>query len=77
MFLLYGATGFVGEAIARLAVQSGLRPILAGRNAGHLAALASELGVEHRTFELGANIDASLDAVKVVLHCAGTPPPSV
>lgn len=71
MFLLYGATGFVGEAIARLAVQSGLRPVLAGRNAGQLAALAAELGVEHRVFELGPATIPALDNVKVVLHCAG------
>jgi short subunit dehydrogenase-like uncharacterized protein len=32
-FLLYGATGFVGEATARLAIQSGLKPVLAGRDA--------------------------------------------
>lgn len=31
-FMLYGATGFVGDAVARMAVQDGLRPILAGRN---------------------------------------------
>ena len=63
MFLLYGATGFVGEAIARLAVQSGLRPILAGRNADQLANLAEELGVEHRVFELGAAAVPALDNV--------------
>lgn len=71
MFLLYGATGFVGEAIARLAVQSGLQPVLAGRNAARLATLGAELGVEHRVFELGANIDHALAGVPVVLHCAG------
>jgi short subunit dehydrogenase-like uncharacterized protein len=32
-FLLYGATGFVGEAIAHIAVEDGLEPILAGRDA--------------------------------------------
>lgn len=71
MFLLYGATGFVGEAIARLAVQTGLRPVIAGRNASRLATLATELGVEHRVFELDPGIDRWLDDVKVVLHCAG------
>jgi short subunit dehydrogenase-like uncharacterized protein len=44
-FLLYGANGFVGQAIARLAVQQGLQPIVAGRNAAELEALAAELGV--------------------------------
>ena len=51
-FLLYGANGFVGEAIARQAVAEGLRPILAGRNAPAIRALAAELGVEARPFSL-------------------------
>jgi len=72
-FLLYGATGFVGEAIARRAVAQGLRPVLAGRNADRLAALASELGVEHRAFTLEdpQGMDAALAGVPAVLHCAG------
>ena len=40
-FLLYGATGFIGEAIARVAIEYGLRPILAGRDAVKLEKLAS------------------------------------
>jgi short subunit dehydrogenase-like uncharacterized protein len=72
-FLLYGSTGFVGEAIARLAVQSGLRPLLAGRDGARLAALAAELGVEYRVFPLedAAAMDRALKEVAVVLHCAG------
>jgi short subunit dehydrogenase-like uncharacterized protein len=72
-FLLYGSTGFVGREIARLAVQRGFHPLIAGRNAARLAAQATELGVEHRVFRLdepGA-IDSTLKTVKVVLHCAG------
>lgn len=71
MFLLYGANGYVGEAIARLAVETGLRPIIAGRNAVQLAALATELGVEHRVFALAPGNEKHLDGVRVVLHCAG------
>jgi short subunit dehydrogenase-like uncharacterized protein len=72
-FLLYGATGFVGAEIARMAVQAGLRPILAGRNAPQLQRLAAELGVECRSFALdeSAAIDQALKEVPVVLHCAG------
>jgi short subunit dehydrogenase-like uncharacterized protein len=72
-FLLYGATGFVGEATARLALQSGLKPVLAGRDAVRLALLASELGVEYRTFALedAKAIDKALKDMPVVLHCAG------
>jgi short subunit dehydrogenase-like uncharacterized protein len=72
-FLLYGATGFVGEAIARQAVQAGLPIILGGRDAAGLAALAGELGVEHRAFTLEdpAALDRALGGIAVVLHCAG------
>ena len=72
-FLLYGSTGFVGGEIARLAVQSGLRPILAGRDAVKLETQATELGLEHRVFSLedSAAMDLALREVTVVLHCAG------
>jgi short subunit dehydrogenase-like uncharacterized protein len=72
-FLLYGATGFVGEAAARLAVKSGLRPVLAGRDAAKLERLAAVLGVEYRAFRLddSAGMDRALETVPVVLHCAG------
>lgn len=72
-FLLYGATGFIGEAMARGAVVRGLQPVVAGRDAVRVAALASELGVEHRAFQLddAAAMDAALGEVPAVLHCAG------
>jgi short subunit dehydrogenase-like uncharacterized protein len=72
-FLLYGSTGFVGDAIARLAVQSGLHPILAGRNADRLKTQAVELGLEWRAFSLedAAALDKALKETAVVLHCAG------
>ncbi|NTU75607.1 MAG: NAD(P)H-binding protein, partial [Anaerolineaceae bacterium] len=72
-FLLYGSNGFVGDAIARLAVQQGLQPILAGRNAERVAAQAAELNLPYRVFSLDdpAAIDNALNDVPVVLHCAG------
>jgi short subunit dehydrogenase-like uncharacterized protein len=72
-FLLYGATGFVGDAIARVAVQRGLRPVLAGRDAAKVRALAAELGLQHRAFSLddAKALDAALGEVAAVLHCAG------
>ena len=72
-FLLYGATGFVGEATARMAIQSGLKPVLAGRDAVKLGHLAKELGVEYRAFGLddAKAIDKALKDMPVVLHCAG------
>ena len=72
-FLLYGATGFVGDATARLAIAYGLRPILAGRDAGKLEKLAAELGVECRVFDLRDphRIEQALNDIALVLHCAG------
>lgn len=68
MWMIYGANGYTGELIAREAARRGHKPILAGRNAGRIAALATELGLESRVFDLDA-ID--LSGVTAVLHCAG------
>jgi len=72
-FLLYGANGYTGELIARLAVQKGLTPILAGRNLQKIESLATELGLEYRIFTLDntAAVDEALADVPVVLNCAG------
>lgn len=72
-FLLYGANGYAGEAAARLAAASGLRPILAGRHTAPIERLAAELGCECRVFSLDEPraIDRGLQGVAAVLHCAG------
>jgi short subunit dehydrogenase-like uncharacterized protein len=74
-FLLYGANGYTGQLIAREAIVRGLRPILAGRNAEAVSALAREWGLEHRVVSMdqgeAKRILASLEGVKAVLHCAG------
>src|SRR5688572_24943205 len=51
-WLIYGANGYTGALIAREAVRRGLRPVLAGRDAPAVAALANELGLEARAFPL-------------------------
>jgi short subunit dehydrogenase-like uncharacterized protein len=78
-WILYGANGYTGELTARLAVQAGMRPILAGRNAAAVAALAQELDLAYRTAALDDTqaLDRLLAAPgepgrpQVVLHCAG------
>lgn len=44
-FLLYGAYGYSGRLIARMAKDFGLEPILAGRSEEKTSALAAELGM--------------------------------
>ena len=71
-FLLYGATGYVGRATASLAVQRGLRPVLAGRSE-RVRDLAEELGTEAVVVEVddAAGLTAALAGQPVVLNCAG------
>lgn len=72
-FLIYGANGYTGELIARLAAERGLTPILAGRSIEKIEPLAKELGLESRAFSLEdtAALDAALKEVDLVIHCAG------
>src|SRR5215210_2576732 len=82
-WMIYGANGYTGELAAREAVRQGLSPILAGRNAGAVAKLARELGLQSRAFPLDdpQAAAAELYGVRAVLHCAGpfvhTSPPMV
>lgn len=73
MFLIYGANGYTGELIARTAKERGFKPILAGRNQTEIEKLAGELDLEARIFSLddADTIDAALDGIDHVLHCAG------
>jgi short subunit dehydrogenase-like uncharacterized protein len=68
MWMIYGANGYTGELIAREAVRRGERPLLAGRSADKVEALARELGCEWRAFDLAK---PDLSGVALVLHCAG------
>ena len=72
-FLIYGANGYTGELIARYAAERGLKPILAGRNAAKVEALAKRYNFDFRVFDLNdsAKLDAALREVEFVLHCAG------
>jgi short subunit dehydrogenase-like uncharacterized protein len=72
-FMIYGANGYTGALIARAAIRQGMRPILAGRRAEQIAALAGELGLPQRVFALDApaGIDDAIRGNALVLHCAG------
>ncbi|MDT8305977.1 MAG: saccharopine dehydrogenase NADP-binding domain-containing protein [Anaerolineae bacterium] len=71
--LIYGATGYTGQLIARHAAMEGLRPIVAGRNGQKVGTLAGELGLEGRTFTLHdeGTIARHLEGVDCVLNVAG------
>ncbi len=71
--LIYGANGYTGALTSRMAAARGHRPILAGRRAPDVEALARDLGLASRVFALNdpRKVDAGLEGVTVVLHCAG------
>lgn len=72
-WMIYGANGFTGELIAREAKTRGAAPVLAGRNAAKIAALAGELNLPSKIFSLDAPADiaVALTGVGLVLNCAG------
>lgn len=72
-FLIYGATGYTGELVARAALQRGLQPVLAGRDPQKVGRLAAELGFPWRSFELnnGRALRNALTDLKLVLLLAG------
>src|SRR5829696_9691603 len=72
-FLIYGANGYTGELITRFAAERGMTPILAGRNAIAVEELAKKHHLEYRVFSLDETdrLDAALQEVDMVLHCAG------
>ena len=71
--LVYGASGYTGELVARRAAERGLDVLLAGRREAPLSALGRELGHPHATFALeeATALDAAVAGCDLVLHCAG------
>lgn len=71
--LIYGAYGYTGQLIMEECLARGWRPVLAGRDASRLAAVAEPHTLPHVAFALGdrAALDATLQRVTAVLHCAG------
>ncbi|MFI7211481.1 saccharopine dehydrogenase family protein [Micromonospora maritima] len=69
--IIYGATGYVGRLVARLAVDRGLRPVLAGRDQGRLAALGLDTPVHACALDDPAGLDRLLGDASVLLNLAG------
>jgi short subunit dehydrogenase-like uncharacterized protein len=72
--LIYGAYGFTGAGISRLAADYGITPVLAGRNESKLKPLAESLGYDYVVLSLENNHDNLVEVLKhfeIVLHIAG------
>lgn len=71
--MIYGSYGYTGELLTELAVEQGLRPLLAGRRDGALKLQAQTLGLPYRVLSLEDTeaLHEALGEVDVVVHCAG------
>ncbi|AQU78069.1 saccharopine dehydrogenase family protein [Planococcus faecalis] len=70
-WMIYGANGYTGELIAREAVRRGMSPVLGGRSAKKIQALAEELSLNFQAFPLDEHAAEQLEEIDLVLHCAG------
>lgn len=72
-WLIYGAYGYTGKLISKLAVERGMQPVLAGRDQQKTEELAISLGLEYRSFNLddASTVSPGISDCKLVLHCAG------
>ena len=68
MIVVYGATGYTGALVAGHLAQRGLRPVLAGRHAAALAAVAEPWGLD---VLVGSLDDIDLTGATALLNCAG------
>ena len=51
-FMIYGATGYTGKLLGREAADRGATPVLSGRDAEKVRAVAEPLSCEHRAVSL-------------------------
>jgi short subunit dehydrogenase-like uncharacterized protein len=71
--IIYGANGYTGELIVRRAVEQGLQPLIAGRNAAQLEPIAKRSDLAFKACELSdeTGLDNLLRGAKVLIHAAG------
>ena len=72
-FLIYGATGYTGKLIAKLAKKHRFTAMLGGRNSEKLKMLSETHDLDYRSVSLDNNsaLKDVLSEIDCVLHCAG------
>jgi saccharopine dehydrogenase-like NADP-dependent oxidoreductase len=70
---VFGAYGHTGRFVVAELVERGFVPVLSGRDAGKLKALAYETGLEARTASVDdpGSLDRALVGATAVINCAG------
>lgn len=72
-WMIYGANGYTARLVVKQALESGHKPILAGRSAESILAMGRKYDLPSRVFSLDQPGEAAkhLQDVDLVLHCAG------
>ncbi len=72
-WMIYGANGYTGRIIVKVALERGMTPILAGRNGPEIKELAEDHGLQYSAFDLGDSdaVTRELKDVDILLNCAG------
>lgn len=72
-FLIYGANGYTGQLITQLAIQQGMKPILAGRNENAIKKMAKKYKLPYEIVDLQnkEHLNDVILSVTAVLNCAG------
>jgi short subunit dehydrogenase-like uncharacterized protein len=72
-WMLYGAYGYTGKLLVKEAVRRGHRPLLAGRNAQKLQAMAEEYSLDFLAIKLEdeAALATAVAGMELVFHSAG------
>ena len=73
MIVMYGATGYTGQLVLDECLAQGVRPLLVGRDASAVRALAIRHGLDWRAAALddACALDDALAGAALVIHCAG------
>ncbi|MEO0554003.1 MAG: saccharopine dehydrogenase NADP-binding domain-containing protein [Bacteroidota bacterium] len=71
--LVYGAYGYTGRLIVDKLLESGIRPLLSGRNEAKLDEMGKALGLHFDKIDLSEQsaLEKLLNQVDLVVHCAG------
>ncbi len=71
--MIYGAYGFTGRLLVAEAVRRGHRPVLAGRDAGKLAILATRYDLDWLALDLdyAERLNKTIERFTLVFHAAG------
>lgn len=73
ILLFYGVTGYTGQLILKMAVEFGLKPVIAGRNPEKTKKLAEQYQLNYKVFELSdeLQIRENIRGAFVLLNIAG------